>query len=243
MKDPSTLVDQVVRRLRQDILSGKFHRGSRLPAERELADTFNVSRVTIRTAISRLSQLGFVKTVPQSGTFVNDYLQNASLDLLIDIIKNSEEVDSEILIALLDLRRIVEVHAAGRAVLRMEDGDIAELKALVTDMDTLVKDTDDLVDRVYRFHMAIILFSGNPVLQVLFNSIESLYRFYLTYFYKIPGKAAGIKPCYNRFIRAAEMRDDRYASHVMEELLGYGETAIKEAINTSSPIQMPPKGG
>ena len=70
MQDNPLRVEAVVNGLREDILNGKLERESRLPSERELAEKFDVSRVTVRTAISRLSQLGFVRTVPKSGTYM-----------------------------------------------------------------------------------------------------------------------------------------------------------------------------
>ena len=88
MKKDASLTEQVVFKLKQAIIRGELSPGTRLPAERELAEKYNVSRVTIRSVITRLCQLGFLKTVPKSGTFVNHYLENASVDLLVDIIKN-----------------------------------------------------------------------------------------------------------------------------------------------------------
>ena len=43
--------------LRSRILSGHYSRTGRLPAERALAEEFNVSRTTIRTALANLPSI------------------------------------------------------------------------------------------------------------------------------------------------------------------------------------------
>jgi len=83
------LSNKIVHDIKQKILSGALRTGDRLPAERDLAEKYKVSRITIRNAISRLVYLGFLQTLPQSGTFIADFNKNASLELLVDIINVS----------------------------------------------------------------------------------------------------------------------------------------------------------
>lgn len=108
----SSLVERVVSKIKHDIMAGTLPPGSKLPPERDLAARFSVSRITIRTAISKLANLGFVQTMPQSGTIIRDFWNDGSLDLLIDVVSSSEPVDRNILVSLLDLRKIAEVYAA-----------------------------------------------------------------------------------------------------------------------------------
>jgi len=82
------LSNKIVRDIKQRILSGTLKTGDRLPAERELAENYNVSRITVRNAISRLVYLGFLQTIPQSGTFIADFKKEASVELLVDIVSS-----------------------------------------------------------------------------------------------------------------------------------------------------------
>ena len=230
MQDNPLRVEAVVNGLREDILNGKLERESRLPSERELAEKFDVSRVTVRTAISRLSQLGFVRTVPKSGTYVNDYLENASVDLLVDIIKNSRKVDNEMLLALTEVRKLIEVCSAGKCAQKITDEERFRLESLVADMENHAADPYMIAEKDYAFHMEIVRIGGNPVLRVLMNSTGSIFRYYLNYYYKMPGKAEGIRPFYKRFLKALEMKDERYAEFAMGEMLSYAEMGVKEAI-------------
>jgi DNA-binding LacI/PurR family transcriptional regulator len=57
-------------RLRDEILSGKYPPGGRLPSENNLVRRFGVSRMTIVKAIKELQLLGFVSRRAGSGTYV-----------------------------------------------------------------------------------------------------------------------------------------------------------------------------
>ena len=66
------LADQVYDIILKSILNGEYKPGSRLPSENELADLYRVSRPTIRTAFSRLGELGYVIKKRGVGTFVSN---------------------------------------------------------------------------------------------------------------------------------------------------------------------------
>jgi GntR family transcriptional regulator len=59
--------------LRARIVSGEFTPGSRLPSETQLAAYYDVSRVTVRTAVKLLQSQGLVDVIHGSGTYVNDF--------------------------------------------------------------------------------------------------------------------------------------------------------------------------
>ncbi|MFE3073566.1 FadR/GntR family transcriptional regulator [Streptomyces sp. NPDC059247] len=64
------IADHIVEDLRERILSGELPDGSRLPAERELADEYGVSGATVREAVRVLSATGLLRVRHGSGTFV-----------------------------------------------------------------------------------------------------------------------------------------------------------------------------
>ena len=67
---PLQRYEQVAERLAADIRSGALAPGERLPSERELARTLEVSRASVREAIGALQLQGVVETRPGAGTFV-----------------------------------------------------------------------------------------------------------------------------------------------------------------------------
>lgn len=225
MDNRGTRADKVVRDLKRKILTGVLATGERLPAERELAEHYKVSRITIRDAISRLAHLGFVQTLPQSGTFIADYKKDASMDLLADILSSGEEVDSSLLIELMEIRRVYETHATGKAVIRMTDEHRQTFKHMIDHLFESRDDLEEIVDTDYAIHVFLIDLAGNSVLRLFFNSFRPVYRLYLKAFYADKKNADGIFPYYERLRQAAQMRDERIAAFVMGELLDYAEQA------------------
>ncbi|MDZ7801396.1 MAG: phosphonate metabolism transcriptional regulator PhnF [Trueperaceae bacterium] len=67
---PVPLYHQVVREIRRRIRTGAWAPGARLPSERELAEEFGISRMTLRQALARLVQDGTLTVRQGAGTFV-----------------------------------------------------------------------------------------------------------------------------------------------------------------------------
>src|ERR1041384_668417 len=68
---PLPLYLQLARYMRGLIVGGKLGHRDALPSERELAERFEVSRVTVRKALRELSQEGLLEQIQGAGTFVN----------------------------------------------------------------------------------------------------------------------------------------------------------------------------
>src|SRR5690349_16413459 len=90
VKSDDPLYLQVVRALKDEIVSGIHPVGSQLPTEEELCERFSVSRYTIREALRRLREDNLVSSRPRAGTRVvprpasSSYAQDAmSIDDLL----------------------------------------------------------------------------------------------------------------------------------------------------------------
>lgn len=73
------LYEQLTNYLRQQIDDGVYTRGQKLPSERELAQTYDVSRMTARQAIQQLVQIGIAYSRVGKGTFVRSQPINQDL--------------------------------------------------------------------------------------------------------------------------------------------------------------------
>ncbi len=65
-----TAYNRLYNLLHDQIVSGRYKPGDKLPPERELCDTFGVSRITCRHALSMLQDQGLVERFPGRGTFI-----------------------------------------------------------------------------------------------------------------------------------------------------------------------------
>ena len=71
-KSQSPLYQQLMTRLKNDILAGVYPSGARIPSEQLLCETYGVSRVTVRKAMLDLVQEGLLVRKQGKGTFVAD---------------------------------------------------------------------------------------------------------------------------------------------------------------------------
>ena len=71
-QSPIPLYFQLKNIIKSKIISNEFQGQERLPSEAELCSDYNVSRPTIRQALSELEKEGFIYRVRGRGTFVTD---------------------------------------------------------------------------------------------------------------------------------------------------------------------------
>lgn len=77
-----TLSAQIAAKLRQDIFTGVYIQGDRLPPEREIAEQFGISRVTVRQALQELAREDWIEIVQGRGATVLDFRRTVGLDAL-----------------------------------------------------------------------------------------------------------------------------------------------------------------
>lgn len=115
------LYKDVARSLVTEIVAGKYPVGSRLPAERELAALYDVSRPTVREAVIALEVQGFVEVRVGSGAYVMR-------------IPGDEDVPGFGMSAfeLTEARLLIEGEAAALAATQITDAELAEISDLVS---------------------------------------------------------------------------------------------------------------
>jgi GntR family transcriptional repressor for pyruvate dehydrogenase complex len=83
----SRLYEQIVEQIEKSVADGQLKPGEQLPAERELALRFGVSRTAVREAVKTLAEKGLVEAYSGRGTFITGNRQRSmrqSLDRLVD---------------------------------------------------------------------------------------------------------------------------------------------------------------
>src|SRR5437773_10598848 len=69
---PAVKRDEILSRLKRDIIEGNAPPGARLPGRNELQQRFSASTATLQQALNRLIADGFVRVESGRGTFVVD---------------------------------------------------------------------------------------------------------------------------------------------------------------------------
>ncbi len=148
----SRLYEQIVQQVEDSILKGQLKPGHQLPAERELAQSFGVSRTAVREAMKTLREKGLVEAYSGRGTFVTNGTSQAmrqSFDLMI----RSNQLDGSANLA--ELRLVLEPEIAGLAASRMEEQLLATMREAVAAMDRNLHDPEAYVEADLDFHLAL----------------------------------------------------------------------------------------
>lgn len=142
------------------IKEGVFPAGARLPGERELAQRFGVSRVTIREAEIALQAIGSIEIKTGSGVYVCEDRPSISYEL--------PEVSA---FELTEARSLIESEAAALAALNISNDDLDKLDEFIVLMTS--KDEDIATKADNDFHSTIAQATGNAA---LVHCIKMLWR-------------------------------------------------------------------
>ena len=156
MAEPRRLYERIARQLAKAIEDGVYEVGQRLPSERELAQSFEVSRPTVREAIIALELDGMVDVRLGSGVYVTNRRPPAGEEHVKDIGP----------FELLEARRAIEGEACALAALRIDDEQLEQLSSLIEEMRADNRHNEILLseDADRRFHELIATSTQNSAI-------------------------------------------------------------------------------
>jgi GntR family transcriptional repressor for pyruvate dehydrogenase complex len=152
-----TLADRITRLLTEQLRSGAYPVNARLPTEKEMSESFGVSRTVVRETISRLKSEGLVETRQGSGTVVLDPGSSASFRL-----KSAGSNPADGVLRIIELRCGIEAHMASLAAQRRTAAEMAAIKRGLKAIDRAVAAGGDGVKEDLEFHIAISRATRNP---------------------------------------------------------------------------------
>jgi DNA-binding FadR family transcriptional regulator len=223
MSEPRRLYEQIAHRLARSIAEGEYKLGQRLPSERELAQSFGVSRPTVREAIIALELDDLVDVRLGSGVYVKNKQPPGGREGAKDIGP----------FELLEARHAIEGEAAALAAVRIEDAQLAQLSDLIAEMRDDNRQNEILMseeaDR--RFHELIASSTQNSgiiaAVQMLWDARARSPQSHLM---DDKGRARGLKPPIDEhaaILRALKRHDPdaaraamhQHISRVIEDML------------------------
>jgi len=167
-----TLSRRITREIIASIIQGHYGPGDLLPTEDELCQQLGVSRSVVREATKAVTILGMIRSPQGRGTEIQPYENwNEFAPEVIEARRDLQTFD-EFLVHLLELRRIIEVEAAGLAAQRAAPDDISTMGSLVDAMDDVGDDVAAFARVNIGFHDTILAATGNRPLRSLLGSIE-----------------------------------------------------------------------
>ena len=223
------LSNAVVRQIEKLILQGILRPGEKLPAERELAERFDVSRPSLRSAIALLQDKGLLVSKAGAGVFVGDMLGSAFSPALMDLFARHEEAVFDYL----SFRRDMEGLAAERAVQLASDTDLKVIAAILDRMEQAQgkRNAEEEAQLDAQFHMAIIEASHNVVMLHMMRSMYDLLRDGVFYNRQIMFKQRTTRrdlfEQHRAINDALQARDAEGARAAVEAHLDYVQTALR----------------
>ncbi len=167
------LYEQIVQQIEESVLKGMLKPGDQLPAERELAQRFGVSRTAVREAVKVLREKGLVEAYSGRGTFITDGTSQAIRQSLDRMIKIGQPEGSTHLV---EVREILEPGIAALAATRVEEQHLAAMREAIAVMDRARQDPDAFIEADLDFHLALAEAAANPLILSLIDSIVGLLR-------------------------------------------------------------------
>lgn len=174
--EKKNIVEDVFEQIKDKIVSEAWQAGQKIPSENELCSMFNVSRVSVRSAVQKLRDLGLITTRHGKGSFVSERATNFDIHMTAPIMNLSEKEFLDIM----EFRNLLETKCIELAVERADDDDIAAIERALNEMKAHQHDYTKYSIADYQFHLAIVKASKNELFVHIMDRIKNVYYYHLT---------------------------------------------------------------
>src|SRR5262245_55546490 len=165
----SSLVGEVVDRLRKIVEEEGLSAGDRLPTEAQLISKLLVSRTVLREAVGRLETLGLIDVRHGQGMFVG---ARNGLESCVRLARSAMAISNRDLKQFADLRCAIEYHAVRQAADLANPEQIAELEAMVEEIACEQQTFEQAMSVDFAFHRRLVEVAGNPLTLDLFCMLQ-----------------------------------------------------------------------
>ena len=221
-------IHAVLKTLGSEIVQDLIPVGAALPPEHDLEIRFGVGRGVIREAIKTLAAKGLVSVQPRHGTHVRPRRDWSLLDRdVLTWLVGNEAPDRALLLAIQEVRSIIEPAAAALAAERATAKDKQRINAALAAMETS-HDPASATAADKAFHLAILDAAHNPVLQGFRGAIDTILGAVFIVAVGSPGWFEDNLPNHAAAARAIDAGDAKQARAAMEQVLGYTQVKLSK---------------
>ena len=162
--------EDIVQQVLTLIENGKLKRGDQLPSERELTETFKVSRTTVREAIRTLESMKLLQCRQGNGTYVLASSEEALIQPLAAALFNAKDDIRDIFY----IRKIIEPHVAHLAAENATPQEIEALEKILNEQEACIGRGESVVETNSLFHNHLAGAAKNRVMERLLLALIDL---------------------------------------------------------------------
>jgi GntR family transcriptional repressor for pyruvate dehydrogenase complex len=217
---------RVFGQLVEDVLSGRYEPGEKLPTQRTLASELDVNMAPVREAVKRLEQLGLVEVRQGDAMRVTDWRSSGGLDVIAHVLFAAGGLDRDTLAQVMEARRLMLSASARLAATRRGDDQARRLRALAY---RIAEAPDRTAAQAldFAFFAELVEAAGNVVLMLVTNSIRRVYFERSELFLPLIDTP---RELYGRAARAIDRRQPAAAARAVHELAAAQERALLRSL-------------
>lgn len=160
--------EQIIEQVQKMIIEGTLNQGDKLPSERDLAESLEVSRPSVREALRVLEIIGITEVRQGEGSFIKYNFDKTLFEPLSVVFMLNKGKPKDVL----ELRTILEIETVALAAMRINDEELKELEEVLLSMKTAEETICSAKDK--EFHYRITQASRNILIINVLNAISSL---------------------------------------------------------------------
>ena len=164
--------EDIVQQIRTLIEEGKLKSNDHLPSERELSETFQVSRTTVREAIRTLESMKLLQSRQGNGTYVLASSEEALIQPLAAALFNEKDDIRDIFY----IRKIIEPHAAQMAAENATPQEIEEMEEVLRKQEECIGHGENIIETDSAFHNLMAKATTNRVMERLIVALIDLLK-------------------------------------------------------------------
>lgn len=224
--DKRSIPEQIIASLLDMMKNKELLPGDKLPPERKLADSLNVSRPSLREALRALSIMNVIEIQQGGGAYITALDPGALVDHLDFVLS----LDSSTVLQLFEARRLLEVGIIELAVERITDADIVALDITLEKNIEFLDRPEKFLDIDIRLHDQIAATSRNPMLIRMLTSVSHLSRTGRLLTVRVDVMRQQTIVDHRRIVDALKVRNREEARQAMIDHLNNSEQELCEVI-------------
>ena len=227
---PKKISEEIVKQLRDLIFSGKLQPGEKLPPERELAKSLNVSRPPLREALNTLQGMGIIEIQQGNRSFVRPITTRSIYDPLVSYSKESPLN----ILQVFEVRKYLDIGAVSLAAERATPKQIMKLEKFVDQLEGDLKKGRLGAKPDLDFHMEIVRITGNHVyhhlVSTVYDILQEEYRIAWGGIFNNPESKTVLLEQHKKIVSAIKMNNPQEGRRSAREHLDYAEKKWAEAL-------------